>query len=170
MECANIDFKEFCRSFMENDFIFRRVREHDAADLALLEAFFDQMGGETRAFFNHGDWNRKFMRASMAGTSDEVSVHWIAEADGRVAGYVFLTFVDTGIPWLGIAIAEEMKGRHLGRRLIALAKDWAKENGKGGVMLTTHVANIRGQRLYENCGFQRLGIHVSGEVLYYWRM
>lgn len=154
---------------MDNpEITFRNVREHSDEDLALLERFFDQMGVETRAFFNHGDWNRKFMEQSIAGTSDEVSVSWIAEAGGEVAGYVFLTFADTGIPWLGIAIAENMKGRHLGRTLIQIAKDWAAENGKGGIILTTHVANIRAQRLYENCGFKRLGIHTSGEVLYCW--
>ena len=148
---------------------FRVLREHNADDLAEMEAFFDQMGGESRAFFNHGDGNRIFMRQSMNGTSDEKSIHWIAEADGKVAGYVFLTFIDTGIPWLGIVVAENMKGKHLGRELIAIAKGWALENGKGGIMLTTHLANLRGQRLYENCGFQRLGIHTSGEILYYWR-
>lgn len=154
---------------MEDDgMTFRQVLAGDAADLALLEAFFDQMGSETRAFFNHGDWNRRFMRETMAGTSNEISIHWFALEAGKVAGYVFLTFAETGIPWLGIAIAEDMKGRHLGRKMISIAQDWAKENGKGGIILTTHVANIRGQRLYENCGFKRLGMHTSGEVLYCW--
>lgn len=151
-----------------SDLTFRKVREHNDDDLAMLEAFFDQMGVETNAFFNHGDWNRKFMEQTMAGTSNEVSIHWVAEKEGVVAGYVFLTFIDTGIPWLGIAIAENMKGRHLGRTMIKIAQDWAKENGKGGIILTTHVANIRAQRLYESCGFKRLGIHTSGEVLYCW--
>ena len=147
----------------------RLVRKHDPADLALMEAFFDQMGVETRAFFNRTDGNRRFMRASLADKASEQAIHWIAESDGKVAGYVFLTQIDTGIPWLGIAVAEGMKGRHLGEALIATAKDYAAAQGKGGIMLMTHVANIRAQGLYEKCGFERLGMHKYGEVLYYWR-
>ena len=135
-----------------------------------MEAFFDQMGFEARAFFNHGDGNRRFMESYMDGTCGEQSVHWIAEDGGKVAGYVFLTQCDTGIPWLGIAVAEFAKGRHLGRELIAVAQAWCRENGRGGIMLITHQANIRAQMLYGSCGFRRLGNHSSGEVLFYWRV
>lgn len=153
---------------MQNPTI-RPLREHDAADLALMEAFFDQMGVETRAFFNLCDGNRRFMRESLSGTASEQAIHWVAESNGKVDGYVFLTQIDTGIPWLGIAVAEGMKGRHLGEALIGVAKEYATSHGKGGILLITHVANIRAQCLYEKCGFSRLGIHRSGEVLYCWR-
>ena len=148
----------------------RPLRAGDAGDKALMEAFFDQMGFEARAFFNHGDGNRRFMESYMDGYCNEESVHWIADDGGKVAGYVFLTQCDTGIPWLGIAVAEYAKGRHLGRQLIATAQDWCKAHGRGGIMLITHQANIRAQMLYSGCGFKRLGNHSSGEVLFYWRV
>ena len=148
----------------------RLLRAGDADDKALMEAFFDQMGFEARAFFNHGDGNRRFMESYMDGSCNEQSVHWIADDGGKVAGYVFLTQCDTGIPWLGIAVAEYAKGRHLGRQLITTAQDWCKAHGRGGIMLITHQANIRAQMLYSGCGFKRLGNHSSGEVLFYWRV
>ena len=148
----------------------RPLRAGDADDKALMEAFFDQMGFETRAFFNHGNGNRRFMESYMDGTCDEQSVHWIAEDDGKVAGYVFLTQCDTGIPWLGIAVAEFAKGRHLGRELIAVSQEWCRTHGRGGILLITHQANVRAQMLYSSCGFKRLGNHFSGEVLFCWRV
>ena len=148
----------------------RPLRAGDAGDKALMEAFFDQMGFETRAFFNHGNGNRRFMESYMDGTCDEQSVHWIAEDDGKVAGYVFLTQCDTGIQWLGIAVAEFAKGRHLGRDLIAVSQDWCREHGRGGILLITHQANVRAQMLYSSCGFKRQGNHSSGEVLFCWRV
>lgn len=151
-----------------DDLTFRVVKNNDSADLALLEAFFDQMGAETSAFFNHGNENRIFMRNSLCGKSDTKDIHWVAILDGRVVGYVFLIKTDHSNPWLGIAVSEDMKGRHLGTKLIDLAKGYSRKEGKGGIFLTTHIANIRGQRLYEKCGFIRLGVHTSGEFLYFW--
>ena len=47
---------------------------------------------------------------------------------------------------------------------------YALANGKGGIQLTTSLANIRGQCLYEGMGFRRLGIHgESGEWYYLFR-
>jgi len=148
----------------------RLLRPGDAGDKALMDAFFDQMGFEARSFFNHGDGNRRFMESYLDGTCRERSIHWIAEEEGRVAGYVFLTQIDTGIPWLGIAVAEFARGRHLGRELIAVCQDWCRENRRGGILLITHQANIRAQMLYAACGFVRQGTHSSGEVLYCWRV
>ena len=81
-------------------------------------------------------------------------------------GYVFLYEASSSVPWLGIAVHEAYKGLGLGRRLIAHAVGRARSLGKGGVLLTTHVANLRGQSLYSRMGFERMGIHTSGEVLY----
>ena len=84
----------------------------------------------------------------------------------RMAGYLFLWDLNKSVPWLGIAVAEAYKGKHLGRILMQTAKEYAMAQGKGGILLTTHVANLRGQGLYERSGYERLGIHTSGEILY----
>jgi len=49
---------------------------------------------------------------------------------------------------------------------MAHAEAHARELGKGGILLTTHIANLRGQGLYEGCGYEYLGVHTSGERLY----
>ena len=48
----------------------------------------------------------------------------------------------------------------------SFAKLYAKEHGKGAIILTTHVKNIRGQALYLKSGYTHLGTHTTGELLY----
>jgi len=65
------------------------------------------------------------------------------------------------------APAPQRQEESFGEKLIQTAEAWCRENGKGGILLTTHMANIRAQVLYERCGFERLGVHSeSNELLY----
>ena len=84
----------------------------------------------------------------------------------EIVGIVFLWKKDSGVPWLGIGIAEKWKGKHLGRRLMDTARQYAESKGAGGIMLTTAQTNFRGQGLYEHMGYEKLGVHHSGEFLY----
>jgi ribosomal protein S18 acetylase RimI-like enzyme len=142
-----------------------QIRNFEIGDRALVEAFFDQMGGETRAFFDRGRGNRNNALGYFEG-KDRNALRWLALDQGRMVGYVFLWELDNSVPWLGIAVAEEYKGKQLGRSLMQIAQEYAIAQGKGGILLTTHIANLRGQALYEKCGYERMGIHTSGEILY----
>ncbi|MBR4865726.1 MAG: GNAT family N-acetyltransferase [Clostridia bacterium] len=145
------------------------IRPMVAEDEDLINEFFDAMGGEARAFFNRFGGNQK-NTLHFVKNPEENRRYWMAELDGKMAGYVFLWDLHTSIPWLGIAVREDLKGKRLGRRLIAHAQSYVRDTGKGGIQLTTHLANIRGQVLYETMGFQRMGIHgASGEFYYLWR-
>ena len=97
-------------------------------------------------------------------------IYWVAVTDTsdgeEIVGLVFLFDIDTKIPWLGIGVAEKWTGRHLGRRLMTVAKEWAESVGAGGIMLTTDPENIKGQRLYERMGYTRIGNYTNGEFLY----
>jgi len=138
-------------------------------DLHRVKAFFAQMGGESRAFFNQGSWNENNTLAFFDDTkADEVknTRYFMALDDNRMAGYIFLWDMHKSILWLGIAVAEDWKGKGLGRDLMAYAEDFAKSNGKGGILLTTSQANIRGLGLYIRVGYEYLGTHTSGEKLF----
>lgn len=151
---------------LENEFTIRPVT---ADDEALIDEFFSVMGGESRAFFNRHDGNHQSAIDFCRNPGNKLQ-YFLAEADGIMIGLVFLWDLNTSIPWLGIAVREEMKGKHIGRKLIAYAQEYAKEHGKGGIQLTTHIANLRGQSLYETMGFRRMGIHgPSGEFYYLFR-
>lgn len=134
-------------------------------DRVLIDAFFDQMGGESRAFFNRGDGNRKTAHDYIEGRRPD-SEYYVLEKDNKVIGLVFLWEVDKGVPTLGIAVHEAYKGLGLGRFLITRMIDRAKALNRGGIQLTTGIANIRGQSLYSRMGFEFLGTHKTGEFMY----
>jgi hypothetical protein len=69
------------------------------------------MGGETRALFNRYDANRKFAMKYFEDKAED-SVWFMAETNNRMIGCVFLWGMNKKIPWLGIAVAEDWKGKH----------------------------------------------------------
>ena len=148
------------------------MRNFSIGDRELVNEFFDQMGGESRAFFNRGDGNRNNALEFFNKNGDEPNavrfLSSVKNENGReiMTGYVFAWDMKSGVPTLGIAVREEYKGQGLGRLLIKHLADYLKENNYGGVMLTTSYANIRGQSLYTRMGFVHIGTHVSGELLY----
>ena len=142
------------------------IRELRADDTSLIEDFFDCMGKESCAVFNRRDYNRRgVLRACR--TPDEGRRYFLALWQGMMVGYVFFLDWNTSIPELGIAVRDDWQGRGLGRRLMEFARDRAVDAGKGGIQLTTHVANLRAQVLYESIGFTCKGSCKNGAELFY---
>jgi len=141
------------------------IRPFEKEDKELVNTFFDQMGGETRAFFNGNDLNRNFANLFF-GEGRENTEYFTAVKDGAMVGYIFLWDTHTAVPWLGIAVHEGFKGQHLGRDLLRYLFDRVKDLGGKGLLLTTHLANARAQSLYARMGFERIGTSKSGEALY----
>ena len=142
------------------------IREAKTGDEALINDFFDAMGGESRAMFNRRDFNRRGV-LKFCAKPDKTRRYWLALYGEIMVGYVFFLDFNSSIPALGIAIRDEYRGMHLGRGLIEFAKDRIKESGKGGMQLTTHLANIRAQALYEAEGFTCMGQCKNGSELFY---
>ena len=155
---------------MQEDFSVT-IRPMTAADRQLAEDFFAQMGGESRAFFNRNDGNYRGLmncfETPNPARRDFAAVIPTPDGGERMIGLVFLWALDTMPPWLGIAVAEDFKGKHLGRKLMAYAENYCHRLGKGGIFLTTAVANIRGQGLYTRSGYTRLGMYHDGEILFF---
>ena len=142
------------------------LRELKSDDENMINEFFDSMGGESRSLFNRRDYNRRgILKQCSKQLSDRR--YWIAELDGKMVGYVFFLAWDTSVPELGIAVRDELQGKHIGKYLMSFAIQTAKESGKGGIQLTTHVANLRAQALYENMGFVCKGLYKNGMELFY---
>lgn len=142
------------------------IRPFRQDDREMVQAFFDQMGPETRFFFNRNRGNEMGAMSFFTEGPRADMERFLAEREGKMIGYVFFYANDLKVPWLGIAVSDDAKGCHLGTRLMEFAKNHAMSHGKGGILLTTHQANTRGQALYEKSGYERLGDHKSGEVMY----
>jgi len=150
---------------------FPPIRPVTLADREMTVAFFDQMGGETRSFFDRAGGNRNAMLSCFDKPNPNrrnfIAVETMSDGTQRIAGLVFLWNLHTKTPWLGIAVAEDWKGKHLGRELLGYAENYCLEHGKCGIFLTTHMANLRGQGLYTRCGYRQLGTHLDGEILFF---
>ena len=148
------------------------IRNFKIGDRELVLEFFNQMGGETRAFFNRGDGNQNDALSYFDKNGVEPDrvrfLSSVTDDDGKeiMTGYIFAWDMQTHVPILGIAVREEYKGQGLGRVLIKYLADYLQAQNYGGVMLTTSFANIRGQALYTRMGFEHIGTHTSGEMLY----
>ena len=147
------------------------MRELRAEDLGLALEFFDQMAGDTRAMFNRNDVNRIRLINHLNRKCEDNEIHFAATVvDGagneKMVGYVFLWDINTLVPWLGVAVREEWKGHHLGRRLLEHVDAWAKPKGYGGIMLTSVPANIRAHSLYSRMGYSYCGTYVDSEFIY----
>lgn len=145
------------------------LREFCADDEALINEFFDNMGAEACSVFNRRDYNRRGALKQCA-KPDPTRRYWLFLRDGKMGGYVFFMDWNTGVPTLGLAVRDELWGRGIGKSLVEFAKSTARDAGKGGIMLTTHIANLRAQTLYETSGFSCVGVAKGGaELLYLYR-
>ena len=142
-----------------------KIREFLPTDLPMIHGFFDQMSPQAIEFFNKNDLNRNFAVKFVTEKNRSI-IRWLAEEDGQMLGYVFLWDIDTTIPWLGVAVREDRKRQGIGKKLVEHANQWAAENSKGGVLLFTASTNLGGRALYESTGFEKIGVHSSGEWLY----
>ena len=142
------------------------IRAATIEDVEIVNEFFDAMGGEARSLFNRTDYQRKWT-LKYCKSQDPTQRYWLAVLDGKMVGYVFFHYWNTTIPSLGIAVRDDLQGMHLGSRLMDFAIDEVKHAGKGGIRLTTHIANLRGQMLYEKKGFRCMGQYTNGLEVFY---
>jgi ribosomal protein S18 acetylase RimI-like enzyme len=70
------------------------------------------------------------------------------------------------VPWLGIAVRDDFQGQGVGSFMLRSLFSLLQAQGFGGLLLRTAVNNLPAQKLYEKHGFERIGTHDSGEVLY----
>jgi ribosomal protein S18 acetylase RimI-like enzyme len=95
-----------------------------------------------------------------AGPAD----HLVAELDGRVVGYVRLGF-PTPLPSnthvrqiRGLAVADEARGKGVGRALLRAAVEQARDGGFRRITLRVLGHNTRARALYESEGFVVEGV------------
>lgn len=146
----------------ENGVIFRRMRLSDREG---VQSFFDEMGEESVSFFNVDHGNEKRVMAFFDNGKPD-HVFWVAELDGIVVGLAFIWDLESRIPWFGIAVRDGYQGRRIGTNLLRHVCEECLQEGRGGILLRTAENNLRGRALYEKCGFEQIGIHSSGELLY----
>jgi ribosomal protein S18 acetylase RimI-like enzyme len=146
-----------------------RIRLAGAEDLEFLEAMLFE------AFF----WNPESPRPPLAGFRSDpefqkLLANWgrtgdvavIAESDGRQIGAAWsrlwtselhsFGFVDAETPELALAVSKSHRRQGVGRRLLKMLIDHAREAGVPALSLSVAPANPS-RFLYESLGFLRVG-------------
>ena len=148
--------------YFADGIVFRRM---EMTDRDGVQSFFDDMGPESAAFFNvdHGN-EKRVMEFFENGKKDHV--FWVAEAGNVIVGLAFIWDVDSRIPWFGVAVRDGWQGKHIGSGMVRFVCDICRTEGRGGILLRTAEHNLRARTLYERSGFEWIGLHPSGELLY----
>ena len=146
-----------------NDLVFREMR---ADDEARMRAFYRGLGEESAAFFNVDHGNERRTMDFFGPSPRPNHRYYAAETGGVIAGHLFIWDTDTRIPWLGIAVRDDFQGRGVGSFMLRSLFGLLEAEGFGGLLLRTAQNNIPAQKLYEKNGFERIGTHPSGELLY----
>ncbi|MCB1004655.1 MAG: GNAT family N-acetyltransferase [Acidimicrobiales bacterium] len=134
-----------------------RVRpgvEADLDDLMRLRADVAAEGvwiGAELPLDEAGDRSR--LRPGRPGTATFVAV----DDAGRLIANLGIELAPYGVAHLGMVVADGWRGRGVGRALLAVALDWAREAGAHKVELQLWPHNTAARRLYERMGFVEEG-------------
>lgn len=145
------------------------IRPLCTGDRELIQSFYDDMGERSASFFNVARGN-EMRTLEYLDNGRKNHLFWMAQAEenGRpvAAGLVFIWDIQTSAVWLGVAVRDSMQGQGIGRRLLETVFAYCREHRIGAVLLRTAYENLSAQKLYEHCGFERIGHDGKGEYIY----
>jgi len=141
------------------------IREVIPDDAAKIIKFISKIGGESDNFSFGTEGIGISVEQEMTNIkeiiSDRHSVFYIALKENEIVGDVSLAGLSRRMNHraeLSIAVAKSEWGKGLGYRLMNIAINYAKENSIEIINLAVRSDNQRAIRLYEKCGFVKMGI------------
>lgn len=145
------------------------VRRLTSADAHALRRFNDSLSpASRRSFLPHAYDPATVARALGRAESGEDLI--LGVFDGQcLVGYFFLWYFRQRVPLLGIGLLDDYQDQGLGRQMMSILLDHARQAGCDGVELTTMLDNDRAFALYQKMGFHYLGdvenIQGDGQVV-----
>lgn len=108
---------------------------------------------------NGHDWRWRKARHIELETTANPAGAFVAEEDGRIVAYV-TTSLDRAAGYgriANLAVIAELRGRGVGRQLIAHALEWFRAEGLSYALIESMSHNEVGRGLYTSVGFQEIG-------------
>jgi RimJ/RimL family protein N-acetyltransferase len=125
-----------------------------------VEVFYRSLSETTRVIFpGYPFTDEEAHRLAKEETDDPGMRRYLVTdpSSGQMIGTVWFWHWDRMVPWIGLMIADAYQGQGVGKAMLAYAIRAARDEGKGGILLTTHKENVRGQSLYARYGFEVIG-------------
>jgi RimJ/RimL family protein N-acetyltransferase len=109
-------------------------------------------------YFHPFSFARDDLNANLSAA--EQDRYWGIRCGETLAGFFMLRGWDEGFdrPSFGVYISESFSGRGLSKLALQYALSWCRLNGVSAVMLKVYPDNIHARRVYEQEGFEFLGI------------
>jgi len=126
----------------------RQAHADDAADL--------QQCMESAYMTYQQRMNGKSLPPLEADYSLEITNHpsWVVEIDDRIVGGLIMSFETDAALVINVAVHRQAQGLGLGRALLDLAQNEAKQRQYSQLLLATHVLLIESISLYEYLGWK----------------
>lgn len=128
----------------EDEICIRAFTEEDAEAAAIIEA---------------ENFSKPWTREGFAkAVQNKNAVYLVAELKGEILGYAGMwCALDEG-EITNVSVKKSAQGRGIGKLLMQALEGKGKEEGVSSYFLEVRCSNERAIRLYEGCGFRRLGI------------
>ncbi len=135
------------------------LRSPGPDDVCAVEAYFETLGEQTRAFFHPHPFDQQHAEHICHPEKEPEAFRIVAETAGRIVGYAWFSPSDKSpYPMVGIGISDDFQGKRLGGALMDALIAEAEQRGYAGLRLTVFKENERGVRLYRSRGY-----HIVGE-------
>ena len=137
--------------------LLRAPKDGDAPDIARL---LGQLGYPSTA-------EEVLTRLKTLRDDAPATAAWVAELDGAVVGVATARefpgiHISTPVAWLTVLVVDErVRGRGVGRQLVAAAEAWAKMVGAPRLSLTSAVHRKEAHQFYVNLGYQQTGVRLA---------
>ena len=138
------------------------IREPAAGDEADIAALMTELGYPSTA---------SEIPARLAALSDGSSSVWVAELEGRVVGVAsgrLFAAINQNAPvaWLtALVVAERVRGRGVGTKLVGVAEEWARTAGASRVALTSALHRTEAHEFYHRLGYSHTGVRLAKSLI-----
>jgi ribosomal-protein-alanine N-acetyltransferase len=134
-----------CGSFASSSqFTYRPITLGDIAEIMAIE----------RTAYAY-PWSERFFRQEM---QVECARSFLAESEGRIAGYILFWLMPGEIDIHNIAVHKDFRRRGLGRSLLENVIIEARNRAATRITLEVRKSNTGAQKLYESVGFTVSGV------------
>lgn len=138
------------------------IRPATTADLEAINRIYNHEIEHGTATWDIEPWTMERRKEWWAGHSDPMQPVLVAERDGRVIGFAYLTYVSQKYGWRftredTIYIDESCRGQGIGGLLLTAILDAARAMGARSIMASITSTNDVSIRLHQQFGFEVMG-------------